>query len=349
MNIFFNILPRKASVAIPTTDALSHDLATSDFAYTVYNIPETNYDKRSSFSVLGINTNNPLVTFKYYSPMRDASAGFANACKISIYDSNWSFITSISPADTPDLQETTVDLLGTGVFYIIEPSLTEYLVSTPVPKGTHLVSVSVASDGVSLVSIPKSTNRMVVVGDSISVGDGTSNSSRYGWVIKLRDALRATNWSITSGGWGAGNSVSMLPNDTKQQEMADRAISEFAGATGRKVMLWQLGTNDYGYVYIDPPVAAARAGSVWDKMYAQDPTIEVILITPIIRENENNTNTFGHILQDYRDSLITEASTRAFVTAYDGKAVLTLADLSDGLHPNEAGHQKFADYVQTTL
>jgi lysophospholipase L1-like esterase len=335
----------------PPVEQLSISPVTSDFAYTVYDIPETGYNKRSAFSVLKVNTTNKYIDVDLYSPLKNEFPTGTAATRISIFDDQWNFIAYIDPANVVGKQTINVYVLKTGSFYFVEPLSTGYNV-TDKPIGTYITGMSITSGNIQIETIAKSANRILTVGDSISVGDGASNSSRYGWSIRLRDALRVNDWSVTSQGWGAAYTLEpeLFLDDAGQQKGADEALAEFEGATGRKVILWVMGTNDFGYVTGDPVNVGNAAASYWDKVNAVDNTVEVIVITPLYRTNQDTANGGGWVLQDYRDQLTARANERAFVTVYDGETILTSNDLNaDGLHPSDAGHQKMADYIVSIL
>jgi lysophospholipase L1-like esterase len=346
--MFFSIAAcaNKIGGITPPVDTTEINPVTSDFSYSLYDMPYSNYYKRSAFAVLKINTNSQVINVDYYSPLANANTLYITDGIISIYDENWNYINKITPVKTPDLQTASIDLGATGIYYIVESGNSGYNITDF--AGSYVQRVSVDTS-ISILSIPKTANRIVSIGDSISVGDGSTLNSRYAWAIRLRESLRATDWSLTSDGWGAAYIKEMASTDALQQGIADRALAEFNGATGRKVFLWVLGTNDFGYVVSDPVVVADYAGKVWDKINAVDNTVEVILITPIYRNNQSTANSGGWVLQDYRDALTAEANTRAFVTAYDGEPIITSSDLTDNVHPNNTGHQKIADYITSIL
>ncbi len=329
----------------PTETVLN--LASSDFAYTLYDRPETGYNKRSAFSVLAVNTDASELTVKLFSPLADAN--YVQDAIISVFNESWVYVGSINPDNATGEQVKSIVLSGSGYrkYFFVEGGNTSQ--GSTDFKGSYITSIESVGGNVGVVQIANSANRIVSVGDSISVGDGTTQNSLYAWAVRLRDALRSSGWSLTSDGWGAAYTLGMFANETLQQEGADRAISEFSGATGRKVLLWVLGTNDFGYIVGDPVLMGQAAASVWDKVYLQDSEVEVVCVTPIYRNNQATANSGGWVLNDYRNALTTAASTRAFVTAYDGSTVITATDLTDNVHPNNDGHQKIADYIQSIL
>ncbi len=325
-------------------------ITTADFAYTLYDKAAVEYNKRSAFAVTKIYTDATSINVSFYSPLAALNNAFIMDAAISIYDKDWVFVCSILPDKTSDLQIKNVVLNGEGLrdFYLVEGGNSQY--GAEDFEGTYIQEIEAINGILEVREIPKSANRIVSIGDSISIGDGSSLNTRYGWGIILRGLLRSKDWSLTTDGWGAAYTSEIIGDANSQQEMADRAVAEFSGATGRKIIIWTLGTNDFGYVVGDPAVVASYTASVWDKAYAADSGIEVILITPLWRGNQNKANSGGWILQDYRDALTVEANLRSFVTVHDGESLLSLADFTSGyLHPNDAGHDKIAKFIYNSL
>jgi len=319
----------------------------SDFAYTLYDREDIGFNRRSAFAVLKITTDANSLNVSYYSPLADAN--YTLDAIVSVYDDLWNYVGSINPDNATGKFTKSIDLSGVDfrTYYFVEAGNTHN--GTNDFKGTSITKIEAATGTIGMLTIPKSTNRIVAIGDSISVGDGSTQNSKYGWEIRLRDALRVNDWSITSEGWGAAYTLGMFSTATRQQEGADRAIAEFTGATGRKVIIWVLGTNDFGYIVGDPTAVGIASASLWDKAYAQDNEIEVIVLTPIYRTNQDTLNSGGWVLNDYRSALTNEANSRAFVRVYDGEPVVSVGNYTDNVHPNNTGHQQISDYIQSIL
>lgn len=321
---------------------------TADYAYTVYDKDATNYRKRSAFAQVAVRTDAPQLTIKFYSPL--AFANYINDAIISIYDENGEFVDKITP-DAVDTEQTktTNFLPGTGFrnFYLVEGGSTQ--VSAVDFKGTHITSIQATSGHVGVLKQDQRANRVIALGDSIAIGDGATNNSRYGWPIILRSLLDAT-WGITTDAWGVRSHQSSLSAEIWQQEQADRIVNHMAGATGRKVVLWALGTNDFGVAASVPADVATYAASVWDKVNAADPDIEIILVTPLWRGNKDTANSAGYVLADYATALTNAASTRAWITVNSGLPILGMGDFTaDNLHPNDTGHQKLARHMHSFI
>jgi lysophospholipase L1-like esterase len=70
----------------------------------------------------------------------------------------------------------------------------------------------------------------------------------------------------------------------------------------------------------------------------------------MIDASSDGINGVGSTLADYRTAIATEQSTRsAWCNLVDGTAIMSTAELVDGVHPNAAGHALYLAYVKTVL
>ena len=351
MNLFFKILETSVYTKVDTTisepTATLITPSTSDFAYTVYDLPgiTSGYRRRSAFSVLQINTNATEIAVKAFVQWTATISTM-----MSIYDENWNFITTVHGDSTSEGFSTrTATLTGSGFrrFYIVEGGIGKE--NNIEPKGQWISTIEAVTGTIEITLIPKNTNRIVAVGDSILVGAVSSLNSRYGWIPLLRGVKRAQDWSVSTYGFGSASTMDMFLTDEYQQVGAQDVFDNLTGATGRKVLIWVLGTNDFNYGK-DPNDMAIAAGNVWDKVYALDSTIEIICVTPLLRgDNSRLTGIGDWSIIDHRNALTTAANSRAYVTVYDGEPIIASADLVDQVHPNDVGHQKVADYMASIL
>jgi hypothetical protein len=69
--------------------------------------------------------------------------------------------------------------------------------------------------------------------------------------------------------------------------------------------------------------------------------------SPIIKtvEAANPTYTLG----DFRTATSNACTGRAWTTYVDGSAIMLVGDLSDGLHPANSGHDKYATQAITSM
>jgi lysophospholipase L1-like esterase len=211
--------------------------------------------------------------------------------------------------------------------------------------GTFFVSASGNASATGLNTSP--TNRIVIYGDSIAVGGNATTPVNEAWPVLLR--AYAPN-SIAMEAYGYRS----LYKDGADSTARAAFVAKIQAYSPAKIWLC-IGTNDYGLNYwnyvtgtTSPVSFGSCYGATLDALHAAMPSLVIYVQTPIARAA--GTNSFSQTLQDYRDAITTEATSRsAWVTLVDGTAFLTTSDLDDGTHPTTAGHAKYAAAVKTVL
>lgn len=194
-----------------------------------------------------------------------------------------------------------------------------------------------------LTETPKTaTNRLLIYGDSISVGSFGSPVTQNAWATLVRAAAEPD--SVAVEGWGFRS----LYDDAANGTLRAAFVSVMAAYAPSKIWL-AIGTNDYGL----NRWAAAAFGTAYaaflDDLHAALPSATIYCQTPILRTTET-ANGSGSTLGDYRTQIGTAQSTRsAYATLVDGTAFMTTASLTDGVHPSTAGHALYATAVTTAL
>ena len=184
--------------------------------------------------------------------------------------------------------------------------------------------------------------RLMPLGDSITAGYRSATGDGYRgplWeeLTKQGDALDFV-----------GSQRSGVMFDPDNEGYYGNRIDQIAGLVNKELALYQpnlvtldIGINDLGQNH---EVAAApdRLASLIDQIFAADPGVTVLVAQLIC----NSTPRVQALVDAYNSQLpgIVQARVKA------GKHIslvrmsaLTLADLKDGLHPNDAGYQKMAD------
>jgi lysophospholipase L1-like esterase len=190
---------------------------------------------------------------------------------------------------------------------------------------------------------PAPANRVLVYGDSISVGGNATVSSQEAWAMIVRAAYYPNSLAVE--GWG----FRALKNDCADAAARDAFVAKVVAYNPARLWI-AIGTNDYG---IGGMWSAANFGTAYaallDDLNAALPSLSIFCQTPILRTTET-ANTYGSTLGDYRTQIGTAVGTRgSFCTLVDGTAFMTTASLADGVHPTTAGHALYADAVKTAL
>jgi hypothetical protein len=196
--------------------------------------------------------------------------------------------------------------------------------------------VSKTYDDVATPKVKVDKSRVcIVLGDSISVGIGTSNPAEFGFISQLRKhPLFIGDTTFISDGYGYRGISRSLGTPEQTQEMAVRIAARLAGAAVKEVIA-PIGTNDYGLNYDVPVNLTGFLADLIDKIRAIDPAVQFRLITPYTRSVES-ANGLGAKLPEYRNAIASvRAGRELFVQIIKGTDFSF--DKPDGLHPSDTG------------
>ena len=206
--------------------------------------------------------------------------------------------------------------------------------------GTFLVAVRSLS-GVTLTT-QTPVNRLLIYGDSITVGANSTSPQVDSWAMKVRAANLPNSTMLDA--WGYRS----LWDDAVDATARTAFAARWAALSPSKIWL-AIGTNDYGLNKWSAASFGAAYADLLDKLHAAIPSATIYCQTPILRSSEV-ANGSGSTLGDYRTQIATAQSTRSSYTVLvDGTAFMTTASLDDGLHPGDAGHTLYANGVRTAL
>lgn len=199
--------------------------------------------------------------------------------------------------------------------------------------------------------------KILFLGDSITEGWGTSSNEKIFWsLLSSRDGAEVTGYGI------GGTRIARQKLPSEEAKYDQHFVSRVEGMESKAdVVVVFGGTNDYGHG--DAPIGTPsdRTDStfygalhcLYLALLKKYPAAQIVVMTPLHREGENNLlNDFGlrnvGFLSDYV-RIIKE------VAAFYALPVLDLYSLSgiqpdvpllkeryapDGLHPNDAGHER---------
>lgn len=209
------------------------------------------------------------------------------------------------------------------------------------PLASALVFVVLMLAGISARARPAGL-RLMPLGDSITAGFRSSTDNGYRG--PLWDELTKQGVALDF----VGSQRSGVMFDSDHEGHSGYRIDQVAALTDKQLALYQpnvitldIGINDLGQNH---EVAAVpdRLASLIDQIFAADPGVTVLVAQLVC----NSTPRVQALVDAYNSQLpgIVQARVKA------GKHIslvrmsaLTLADLQDGLHPNDAGYQKMAD------
>jgi hypothetical protein len=180
-------------------------------------------------------------------------------------------------------------------------------------------------------------NRVLVVGDSISVGIGTSHATTKSWI----GVARANGCKITSDGWNGAS----LWSRTHQAAWLAASVARWSALLNGSVTntVWfALGTNDWKLTVWagDYNAFGAQVGVVLDAFHAARPDVTIYWQLPILSTADTGQ-------PDYRTAAANACASRPWVTVVHGES-WTIA-MADTLHPSDAGCIAYEAYVRAIL
>jgi lysophospholipase L1-like esterase len=213
--------------------------------------------------------------------------------------------------------------------------------------GTGVRGVSYPSTASFSIITPEAPE-LLILGTSIMNGFGATNPDTDGIVALLRNTY---NIKAAVHGWCAASMMQETNTQASRNELIDRIVEVFSGNANPKIWI-ERQTNDYGLE--DGLQSAAsyqdNTAALIDELKARLPNLKIYLQTAIVRTLGTGANQFGNVLSDYRAASSNIASTRtSFITLIDGLNMLSVSNLSDGLHPSTVGMSEYAQKMVAVL
>ncbi len=194
---------------------------------------------------------------------------------------------------------------------------------------------------------PTQTKRIVIYGDSISVGDDSVNPSLQGWPLLVRDAYESVSGSIIVEGYGYRSLNDDCTDVSTCNAIAAKIVAMYSGITNKYLYI-QLSTNDYGLNKWNAATFGTNYARFLDAINTADNTILIYAQTAIDRGTET-ANGSGSSLGDYRTEITNACNARSgFCTTVDGTAIFAYpTEYADSIHPSLAGQTTYANYIKT--
>lgn len=185
-------------------------------------------------------------------------------------------------------------------------------------------------------------NSLIIWGDSIAYGQvatGGGTPPTYGFTGLVTATYPGTVFSLAVPG---ASLHSTAPDHTTALSLA----ATWAALSPTPVELWlAMGANDYkhanGTVDWNPSPFGTAYADLVDCVHAALPNARVY-VRGMIRRTSSGANVNGFTMADYEAQIAALATGReSWLTYVNALTTLSAGDLSgDGLHPNNAGHQK---------
>jgi lysophospholipase L1-like esterase len=203
--------------------------------------------------------------------------------------------------------------------------------------GTWITQVWGAGPNPSILLNPTAAKRMVIYGDSITVGYGATTPSTEGWVPLLRQ--QNPTWRFSTEAWGGRQ----LYDDTGSGVAAitSRLVAlTFSASTARAIALL-IGYNDWANATMTAATFATLLGQLCDAIHAADSGIKIIAQTLFPCGNEAGVNGRGEGISAFRSAATSVANARpSFVQLVDASG--WAIQLADSAHPGTLGNTQIS-------
>lgn len=206
-------------------------------------------------------------------------------------------------------------------------------------KGVWVVGLITTGDvEIKVPVIP--TNKWLFVGDSISTGATGTHPVITGYVGLIRNTVAEDGIEVASDSWGARRFINT--NGTLTTQMATQIVEQMNGTETNELFL-PLGTNNFGIEAASKSYFKGLYGSLLDEIHSQQPDIIIWCISILDRTSYDTPNVSGATGEDFADAVQELAVERAYCHFVYGRDLMDVANTTDGLHPNQTGHQEIHD------
>lgn len=185
------------------------------------------------------------------------------------------------------------------------------------------------------------TNRLTILGDSISVGASATVLQSQAWAMQLR-LYGAIPVSVD--GYGYRSMFEEAVNSTAITASVARLLEH------NPTNIWiALGTNDWGRGDWNASSFQTAYSNLLVAINAALPSATIYCQTPVRFLDEVTANSFGQTPQAYRDATIAATVGKAYAVPVNWASLLSVANLADNVHPNTSGHTIMFDAAKTVL
>jgi lysophospholipase L1-like esterase len=188
----------------------------------------------------------------------------------------------------------------------------------------------------SAVSMDRMTGGLIIYGDSIANGSGLDSPNTECYAMLTRD-----NEPTLVSVYGRGGLS--LRQDSAAGTTSAHIVQSMYVIQPDAIWL-AIGLNDYIQAAWNSTAFGTAYGQFLDRLHAMFPAADIFAASPGPVTSEG-ANGVGSTLPNYRSAISTACSTRAWSTFVDGTTIYTLANVTDGLHPDAAGHEMYADTI----
>ncbi|MFC4031877.1 SGNH/GDSL hydrolase family protein [Streptomyces polygonati] len=220
--------------------------------------------------------------------------------------------------------------------------VTAALITIAVAVAVALLSAGGKPAGTGDSAVPRSTVRVMPLGDSITWGQGSPSLSGYRKPLWDLVTARPSRYAVRFVGSLSNGDLPQPANEGHRGWTIgeiDGRIDQWLAASRPDVVLLHIGINDLRRD-VDVAHAPARLAALVDRIYADRPGVSVVYMGLLPNTAHLRTEVMAF---DRRAAALQPAERRrgrAFW--YVAPPALTAADMSDSVHPDDAGYRRIA-------
>jgi len=198
----------------------------------------------------------------------------------------------------------------------------------------------------SIQSLPPGLKlRVMPLGDSITFGIGSTGSNSYraslykqlvaaGATVDFVGSQKSGNFAKPNHEGWSGYTINQISS------MSERSLPKKPN-----VICLMGGTNDMAFGAMmgqDPTTAPTRLGALIDKLVAAVPD-SVVLVATLTPLSNQKSSSAAEVYNGQIPAVVKARAEKGKKVAVVSMSALQKGDLSDGVHPNDAGYAKMAD------
>ena len=311
------------------------DFTDADFQYSIQGYARTGFTARSPMGFVEFRTSETVFDVKIGGNWSTASSSYDEQSQIEVFvDGVYNQSVTLTADNTTQTYEITLSSGSKIVTLTNGYTANDLSGSITLPENGVYVQGVVTSGNIEIKIPVTPANKWLFIGNSITTGASSSLPSVNGFA----GLFRADGLDIQLDSWGARRLLTYDP--TLVGEMVEHVSEQMDGRTTNTVVIL-LGTNNFT---VSGGHSAATFvswyGAFIDSLHNIRPDITIYCVSPLNRTSYDTPNSQGSTLQDYADSMTTMVSDRSGwgnIFYINGKPLVSLANTTDGLHPNTTG------------
>lgn len=190
------------------------------------------------------------------------------------------------------------------------------------------------------------TGRVLIYGDSVSTGGHATPLTQNAYVMRLR-GMTTTDISL----YGTSGRGFKIDYDWPGTVGGRLGFVDIIRGYNPAVLWMAMGVNDYGQAAWSAASFGTAYAATLDALHAALPSLQIYAQSPLNPAYGATPNAQGSTLQDYCDAVQAACVGRAWCTFVAGSSIITSpgTELTDGVHPNNAGNLTYANYIKSAL